>query len=384
MGNARQASDRRTSSAPTVRDYRTRQMAASRGRARRGSGLFGKLIGVLVGLIVLALIGIAVFFSPLFMIESIQVEGASRLTDERVTELAAVPEGTTLLRVDLDSIRARLETDPWVEAVEVRRAFPSTVVLRITERTIAALVEIPPEVSTATASSWLISTDGIWLGKLDNEAYQAQLEAQGEDIYVEAEANAGTQADEGTEAVEGTEAGEGEDAQNEAAAQDEAATDDGAAAQTEEGSGGAEEGSGGADGEQGSVESQTSSSPAPSLSKDAFITLADVQHLPIIKKVAYTVIPELGKHADDEGIDNALAIINGFSEGMLALVQSIDAPDRAKTMLTLTNHVIVAFGVAEDLEAKETAIRTLLVEHEGSLTYINVRVADRPSIRAAE
>jgi hypothetical protein len=44
----------------------------------------------------------------------------------------------------------------------------------------------------------------------------------------------------------------------------------------------------------------------------------------------------------------------------------------------------VAFGAAEDIAAKETAILSLLKEHEGNITYINVRVANRATYRGLE
>ncbi|MDR1358147.1 MAG: cell division protein FtsQ/DivIB, partial [Coriobacteriales bacterium] len=78
------------------------------------------------------------------------------------------------------------------------------------------------------------------------------------------------------------------------------------------------------------------------------------------------------------------ALLRDFSPEMRAMVASISAPDAVKTTLTLYNNVGVAFGAAEDIEAKEQAIATLLAEHEGKVTYINVRVADRATYRAAE
>ena len=54
-----------------------------------------------------------------------------------------------------------------------------------------------------------------------------------------------------------------------------------------------------------------------------------------------------------------------------------------KTSLTLKGGVEVAFGVAEDMELKEADIWTLLDKHEGKISYINVRVPDRPTYRTS-
>ena len=55
-----------------------------------------------------------------------------------------------------------------------------------------------------------------------------------------------------------------------------------------------------------------------------------------------------------------------------------------KTTLTLKSGVTVAFGDASDLELKEADINALLQEHEGKISYINVRVPDRPTYRGDE
>jgi cell division protein FtsQ len=106
--------------------------------------------------------------------------------------------------------------------------------------------------------------------------------------------------------------------------------------------------------------------------------------LPSIRDVPRTVIPELGSLATEGGILNALAILGGLSAEMRGQVSSISAPDAVKTVLTLKNNVTVAFGAAEDIEAKEIAVKTLLAEHQGTITSINVRVPDRATYRAAE
>lgn len=106
--------------------------------------------------------------------------------------------------------------------------------------------------------------------------------------------------------------------------------------------------------------------------------------IPKIKDVSAAVRPEAGVRETDEGINNALTLLREFSPEMKGMVASISAPNAAKTNLTLQNNVGVAFGVAEDIEAKEQAIATVLSEHEGTVTIINVRAVDRVSYRTTE
>jgi cell division protein FtsQ len=261
------------------------QREANRKRTHR----LGLVIGIIFGLLaILAIAGTAVYNSSLFSITEVRVDGAQRLTADHLTQLAAVPAGSTLLRVDTGGIVDRLESDPWVQSASVSREFPSTLVLSITERTILANVEILPDNASDPTTHWLVSTDGIWLGSSDDVS---QLPAD--------------------------------------------------------------------------------------------VTADEVSKLPQINNLTRGIQPIVGDAPDDVGLENAISILNGFSSDMYSMVASISAPDAIQTTLTLTNNVSVAFGSADDIQAKEEAITTILNEHPGKVIYINVRVADRATYKAS-
>jgi cell division protein FtsQ len=256
-------------------------------RARRGMGLATKMGIVLVILAVLAIAAVLIYQSSLFTITQVRVVGAQRLTSEYLTQLAAVPAGSTELRIDTAGIEQRLTSDPWVQSASIQREFPSTIVLSITERPITARVQIYPDAGSTQTTEWLISGDGMWLGATTDV----------ESSYVQ-------------------------------------------------------------------------------------VDPAQVAALPSITDVARTAQPVRAQMATDGGILNALAILNGLSSNMVSQIASIDAPSAVATTLTLTNNIGIAFGTAEDIQAKETAINTLMTDHPGTLTYINVRVPDRATYRA--
>ena len=77
-------------------------------------------------------------------------------------QLAGVDAGTTLLRVDAAGIKENLMKDAWVADVKVRRVFPSTLEIDVTERTITAVVEVPSE-NAQSSTQWAIASDGMWL-----------------------------------------------------------------------------------------------------------------------------------------------------------------------------------------------------------------------------
>lgn len=122
-------------------------------------------VGVLAAFVAIYAV---LFFSGVFAIKNVTVKGCSHLTAQEVSALAAVPENSTLLRVDTAGICARLETNPWVEDAGVTLIPPDTLELDITERTIDAVVEVTSEQGDAT-ESWAIASDGMWLMQIPDE-----------------------------------------------------------------------------------------------------------------------------------------------------------------------------------------------------------------------
>jgi cell division protein FtsQ len=80
-----------------------------------------------------------VLLSPVLAVDDVQVAGTSRLVPEQVLAAADVDAGTPLARVDAaeiaDRVRAQL---PPAADVRVRRVWPSTLRLHVTERQPAA------------------------------------------------------------------------------------------------------------------------------------------------------------------------------------------------------------------------------------------------------
>lgn len=144
-------------------------------------------LGVIVAVVlVLAGGGLALYWSNLFAIETVSVKGVEHLTATEMTELASVPAGTTLLRVDTGAIEERLLADAWVQDVSVNRVFPNTLELAITERTIAAVVEVPTE-TAQTTRQWAIASDGTWLMPIPDKDSSAGKSIS-QKIYEDAEA----------------------------------------------------------------------------------------------------------------------------------------------------------------------------------------------------
>lgn len=105
----------------------------------------------------------ALYRSDLFSVERVEVAGNVRMSAEEVRAIAAVPAGATLLRFPGGEVAARLEADPRVASAEVSRRFPDGMVLRLTERVPAALVD------DGKRTFWLVDADGFVMGRRSTE-----------------------------------------------------------------------------------------------------------------------------------------------------------------------------------------------------------------------
>ena len=70
------------------------------------------------------------------------VQGESLLTRQQILSAAEVPDGAHLVELDLAAIRARVGALAPVRRVDVSRDWPHGVLIKVTERTPVAVVEI--------------------------------------------------------------------------------------------------------------------------------------------------------------------------------------------------------------------------------------------------
>jgi cell division protein FtsQ len=78
--------------------------------------------------------GYLLFFTSLLGVRSVVVTGVSSVTAEQVKTAAAIPDHRALFRVDTDEVRDRVLKLPGVASAEVSRSWPSTVEIKVVER----------------------------------------------------------------------------------------------------------------------------------------------------------------------------------------------------------------------------------------------------------
>lgn len=96
-------------------------------------------------------------YTSVFGARSIHVSGEERIGPRRVLKLAGVGEGTNLLHLDTRAAEARLEGEPWILDAIVTVELPSTLRVRVVERT-------PVLVLNDGGRRELVSADGVVLG----------------------------------------------------------------------------------------------------------------------------------------------------------------------------------------------------------------------------
>ncbi len=286
-------SARGTAGAPlrSVSVSEVRNASRYRQRAAKSHRIMGVLIAVVAVVAVLGIGGFALSSSGALKVEKVTVSGADHISSEDLTQLAAVPEGTTLLNVDANGITSRLTSNAWVKSASVVRVLPDTLNLSITEREISAVVSVTVD-SSNTVERWALSSDGMWLCKIPDDRESAEGKALPSKVYEDA---------------------------------------------------------------------------------DKALEITDIP---------YGSKPEAGSYCNNANVENALGVIDGMTTELASQVKSVAAASSESTTLTLENGIEIAFGSSKDIRDKERVCLQLMAEHEGKISYINVRVVNKPVWRS--
>jgi cell division septal protein FtsQ len=124
----------------------------------RSSGIAG---AALVLLLVLVWIGGLIISAPFLQVSGINVQGNSRLSQADVLARISHVVGEPLLRVDLHKYQQQLLESPWIASAELWRVLPSSVGVRIVERTPIAIARFADEL-------FLVGADGVVLDRFNS------------------------------------------------------------------------------------------------------------------------------------------------------------------------------------------------------------------------
>lgn len=78
----------------------------------------------------------------LLRLETVEISPLSKLTRSEVLTLAGVRPGDSMLGLKLQDVVTQLSKNPWIEQVQVRRYFPHTLSITLSERTPQAVANV--------------------------------------------------------------------------------------------------------------------------------------------------------------------------------------------------------------------------------------------------
>ena len=128
---------------PRIRARRA-SVARDAGRRRR------RRLLALAAVIGVALLALALTWTPALDIERIDVRGVSHTSPDAVTEAAGITPGDPLAWFDADAAEQGVAALPWVDDVVITRSWTGAVGIEVTERTPVAGIVAPGE------DAWLL------------------------------------------------------------------------------------------------------------------------------------------------------------------------------------------------------------------------------------
>lgn len=123
--------DARTSALRRV--FSRRRLGSLSVGARRKALLYGG-----GGTVVVILAAMLVLASPLVAVERVDVEGVTYADSALVESVAESLQGVSVLTVDTETARRRLEADPWIASARISTYLPDRVLIEVQERRPAA------------------------------------------------------------------------------------------------------------------------------------------------------------------------------------------------------------------------------------------------------
>jgi len=92
-----------------------------------------------------------------FAIEDVKVSGNNQTSEIEILQLLGLDGATSLVALDVDAARQKIARLPWVENVEVRKVYPKTIEVKLSERNAYAIWQHGQELSLIEKSGSVIA-----------------------------------------------------------------------------------------------------------------------------------------------------------------------------------------------------------------------------------
>ena len=108
-----------------------------------GSGLL-KVLFMVAGIAVISLSFVFLYYyllsSPYMKLRQVNMEGVDSKTRQELIEICDLNPDLSLLELNLNELRDKMETHPWIRSVKLIRRFPHTLVVQVEKESPSALV----------------------------------------------------------------------------------------------------------------------------------------------------------------------------------------------------------------------------------------------------
>ncbi len=146
----------------------SRRRGAARKKNKKGLSFFSGLFTIAV-IFAAIVFGITVFFK----ITKIEVEGASRYSQNEVAIASGVSEGDNLILMNKYSVLSKIESQlPYIKSAEVSRRFPDTLLISVEETSPCAFIEV-------NGIFWLLDEDAKLLGTAMSDELNGLIRVSG-------------------------------------------------------------------------------------------------------------------------------------------------------------------------------------------------------------
>lgn len=103
-----------------------------------------------------------------FKVKEVNISGHDHVTPAEILDVAGIKGSTSILFVNADETRARLEALPWIASASVRKFYPDRIDISVTERQAFALWQVNGEIK-------VIARDGIPIAPYSDDSRYLQL-----------------------------------------------------------------------------------------------------------------------------------------------------------------------------------------------------------------
>lgn len=171
----RTVSSGRTAGAAVPRPTAQAAGGAKRTKPSKARGFLGRFWAYPVVVVGCALFGMGIYYGYIYVVKAqwlavteVLVEGTSRVTPEEVVAAAQIEVGSSVLDISCPELENRIVTNlGWVRRVDVQIEAPSSVRIRLEERTPAAIL--------ADTYSCLVDSDGVVFKIMSPAEYSKDL-----------------------------------------------------------------------------------------------------------------------------------------------------------------------------------------------------------------